>query len=320
MWRGDGRDASRIGRYFVLGGSLLALLLACGGKSATSEGAGGASHTAPQSCSYDGKRYASGDSFPATDGCNNCSCDDGSVECTEIGCSSSSCQYEGKTYAGGVTFNDADGDECICNLDGSVACTPPAQPVVSCEQVDTFYDQLLQDAKKCDPHDPNVCTLRVSSGLACGCDTFVDPSSWNQGLATAFATHYSALACASGPCGMCKPPLRGFCSVMQGCMDAYDLGAQPACKVDGVVYPDGTSGIPDPTSCNGCTCKAGALSCTEIYCPTPCPLGTKLAKSCAQCGPTDNCEVVEHSCRPTCSDTCAEGICIDGACLVGVCG
>jgi hypothetical protein len=41
----------------------------------------------PVTCSYQGVTHASGDSFPAEDGCNSCSCnDDGSVGCTEIGC------------------------------------------------------------------------------------------------------------------------------------------------------------------------------------------------------------------------------------------
>jgi hypothetical protein len=38
-------------------------------------------------CSYGGKRYAVGDSFPATDGCNTCSCGaNGSVGCTKKAC------------------------------------------------------------------------------------------------------------------------------------------------------------------------------------------------------------------------------------------
>lgn len=44
----------------------------------------------------------------------------------------------------------------------------------------------------------------------------------------------------------------------------------PACVVDGVSYPDGSSGIPAPDGCNSCTCDGGALACTEIACP---PMG-----------------------------------------------
>ena len=50
---------------------------------------GGCSFISSQetACAYDGVRYEVGDSFPATDGCNTCSCQsDGSIACTEIAC------------------------------------------------------------------------------------------------------------------------------------------------------------------------------------------------------------------------------------------
>lgn len=38
-------------------------------------------------CTYDGMTYEPGDSFPATDGCNSCGCqEDGTVVCTLIAC------------------------------------------------------------------------------------------------------------------------------------------------------------------------------------------------------------------------------------------
>jgi hypothetical protein len=42
----------------------------------------------PSVCVYEDVVYHAGDSFPAADGCNTCGCmDDGSIACTEIGCS-----------------------------------------------------------------------------------------------------------------------------------------------------------------------------------------------------------------------------------------
>ena len=271
----------------VLCGSAL-VLTACGGKSA---GNGSESTVQPpaqrRGCAYGGTKYADGDAFASTDGCNSCSCDDGSVACTEIGCDPG---------------------------------PGPAQPVISCDQVDIFYEQLLEDAKRCDPHDTDPCSYRVSSNLTCGCDTFVNPQKWNAGLAEAFATHSRVLNC-SATCGMCgQPPLRGKCSIEGRCEDSAEPGPGPGCKVAGVVYADGSSGIPDPISCNLCSCNAGQLACTDQACPMPCPTGTKLATSCAQCGPTDACEVVEHACRAVCTDTCTAGVCVDGACLTGICG
>jgi hypothetical protein len=88
------------------------------------------------------------------------------------------------------------------------------------------------------------------------------------------------------------------------------------CKVGGVVYPNGASGIKDPFSCNDCTCMEGELACTKIGCPVACPAGSAPGKQCAQCGPVDNCEVVEHACLPTCSAGTCTGA---GACVGGVC-
>jgi hypothetical protein len=47
---------------------------------------GGAGGAPAGSCTYDGQTYAAGSSFPATDGCNTCSCADGMVACTEMAC------------------------------------------------------------------------------------------------------------------------------------------------------------------------------------------------------------------------------------------
>ncbi len=39
-------------------------------------------------CEYNGQSYSEGESFPATDGCNTCTCGpEGQVGCTKIGCS-----------------------------------------------------------------------------------------------------------------------------------------------------------------------------------------------------------------------------------------
>jgi hypothetical protein len=45
-------------------------------------------------CTYDGESYATGDSFPSTDGCNTCSCtEDGTVACTAMGCEAETTEY-----------------------------------------------------------------------------------------------------------------------------------------------------------------------------------------------------------------------------------
>jgi len=93
-------------------------------------------------CSYGGKQYPSGASFPATDGCNTCDCGRYLlVACTMTAClgdggsmtgdalpsgdlGADSCVYNGKTYPSDVMFSSADGcNSCHCVSNGQVACT-----------------------------------------------------------------------------------------------------------------------------------------------------------------------------------------------------
>jgi hypothetical protein len=279
---------------FAVAASLLlagALPLGCGGKSAgkgPGGGSAGSSPTEPSGCRYAGTQYDDGESFPAMDGCNSCSCDDGNVGCTEIGCDPG---------------------------------PGPARPPISCDQVVAFYGSLVEESRLCDPSAPAPCSMRVKADLICGCETFVDPSKWNNDLAAAYGTHYGVLSCGDGiVCGPCPTlPVRGFCNADGQCTDASDIGGAPACKVGGVIYVDGSSNIPDPSSCNLCTCNAGKLVCTEKNCPKPCAPDSKFASSCAQCGPIGGCEIVEYGCLPACTDSCADGRCIDGVCVNGLC-
>lgn len=78
-------------------------------------------------CLWDGQTYAIGDSFPAGDGCNTCSCDAGSDGGAVVGCTLKACPvctWDGVDYWPGDTFPAGDGcNECTCEPDGSVSCT-----------------------------------------------------------------------------------------------------------------------------------------------------------------------------------------------------
>lgn len=114
------RSLSRASLLFVASASLV--VLACTSGSST-----------PAACTYDGKSYASGSHFPSSDGCNSCSCDNGSVMCTLLACFDGgpdggiTCVYDGVIHHPGDTFPSTDGcNTCGCDATGTVGCTARA--------------------------------------------------------------------------------------------------------------------------------------------------------------------------------------------------
>ncbi|HET7544729.1 MAG TPA: hypothetical protein VFK05_32895 [Polyangiaceae bacterium] len=318
-----------------------ALLLACGGSATTSfepgaaagagsgaprgsgsagaSGAPGGAGTAAgggaivdgrRDCLYEGKSYADGDGFPASDGCNTCSCHAGVVSCTLLGCATG-CQYQGQHYEPGQSFG-VDCNTCTCGSDGRVSCTGGACPS-QCALLQDQYAAALKRAKACDPHLGDQCTESAAEVLECGCATAVNASNTMALAELSQLSMQAAAVCPSASCTGCAMPGPAYCSAEGVCVNAQ----LAACKVDGVVYPSGSSGIPKPGDCNSCRCEDGALiECTEKACPpdSACPAGTVATTQCAACGPTDGCEIVEHACLPTCTDSCASGSCTNGAC------
>jgi hypothetical protein len=236
-------------------------------------GCGGTSSSSDQHCAYGEQSYEPGQTFPAKDGCNTCSCgDDGQVHCSLLACE-------------------------------------------TCESVQTRYASAIDEAKTCDREQLGQCSRLITEGLACGCQTFANaeqPDAISAALSA--QQQYMAMACGGGiVCGPCRAPVSAYCSAEGRCEPVFD-DSDAACKVNGVVYKSGSSGIDDPVSCNQCSCENGELACTEIGCPIACPAGTAYGTQCAQCGPTDACEIVEHACLPTCDDVCEQGACSDGIC------
>lgn len=270
------------------------------------------------SCEYDGKSYQDGASFPSSDGCNSCACDAGEVVCTARACFIG-CLHGGKTYQPGQQFPADDGcNTCSCAEGGQVSCTEKGCP--SCRDWSEQYGALVREAGACDPAAPDSCSLRVAEGLSCGCDTFVNPQAWDAAAARASQQAYRDAECGQDiVCGPCAVIASAYCSAEGRCVAYTDPTDGVACRVNAKVYPNGASGIQDPTSCNLCVCDQGQLSCDDADCPKPCPDGTQRSTGCAQCGPTDACEVVETGCFPTCTSTCQEGFCSSGVCK-RVCG
>jgi hypothetical protein len=95
---------------------------------------------------------------------------------------------------------------------------------------------------------------------------------------------------------------------------------ETSCEVNGVIYPDGANDVPDPMSCNTCSCENGQVTaCTEINCPSSCEDGMIFGTECAECGPGDGCVTTRSGCFPACEtqEECSAmgaGFCLDGQC------
>jgi hypothetical protein len=122
-------------------------------------------------CEYAGNHYDPGDSFLATDGCNQCSCqDDGTVLCTETDCVALECVYAGTEYPLGASFPALDGcNTCSCT-DAGVICTKQACTCDPAQEWWRFY--VAFSPAECAVIDyacpPN--TIGFQNECGCGCE------------------------------------------------------------------------------------------------------------------------------------------------------
>ncbi|MCG5051737.1 MAG: hypothetical protein KA712_02145 [Myxococcales bacterium] len=203
----------------------------------------------PDGCTYEGVAYRAGDGFPASDGCNTCSCGaDGLVACTLIAClgggggaggksGPSGCTSGGKVHAVGESFPSPDGcNTCSCQADGSVACTE----------------------KACLP--PGTCVRGGCSGQLCVETTA--PSSSTCEYRPEYACYQMAVCerQADGQCGFTSS------AALTQCL-ANAKGS--ACTYAGATYQEGES-FAATDGCNTCVCgRGGSAACTKRACPVP---------------------------------------------------
>jgi hypothetical protein len=202
-------------------------------------------------CYVDGKGYAAGESFAASDGCNACTClSDGKVSCTERACGggaadggvSGSCDYGGKGYALGEAFLATDGcNSCVCQEAGLV-CTEKACSTDAGSDVG-----VCQDGKFAYP-------VGVTYQSADGC-------------VTCTCQPDGVSACRESVCFGGETPDGGAPAASPG--DA-GLGT---CDYGGKTYREGDAfGALD--GCNDCSClEAGVVGCTQRACAPTCSIG-----------------------------------------------
>lgn len=190
--------------------------------------------------------------------------------------------------------------------------------VDTCHDVAQDYAGAVDRARYCDPSRSDQCTQVLAKGIECSCPTYVNPENTEAlALAERLQGEHAMSGCAAGAsCGECPVSTGAFCNGIGRCVSMIKQVPDAACLVEGVEYPSGSGGIPDPSSCNTCTCESGGLACTLIGCDDkPCPEGYVHSSQCAQCAGDDGCSVMEFGCLPTCVDGACDGaVCVDGVC------
>ena len=157
---------------------------ATGGSSGTAgtAGTGGCGgYCPPGSCVYEGEGHWNGTSFPSSDGCSTCYCNEGVVGCTLTDC-------------------------------------PPEEP---CDAFLEVYPVALAQAKRCVPGLPSSCDILTASGLECACPTFVDDSSEVDAIISRWNDYGCGrgpgVTCGACP----PDPLSAYCSADGVCVESY---------------------------------------------------------------------------------------------------
>jgi hypothetical protein len=208
---------------------LLATFAGCSGSVSNGNGGG---------CDYNGKEYAVGDKFPASDGCNSCSCGErGEVQCTLIGCdptpdSGPYCTVGDKRYAPGAQVSNDGCNTCSCLSSGDVACTQRAcpDPGPACDGLVSELKATLASVQKC--ASAADCGQPIP-GSSCGCTR--DLVARNDAKLTPYLelrSKAAELGCTNDGGSTCDcPNADGFACINNVCAWNYvDVEPDPACE------------------------------------------------------------------------------------------
>jgi hypothetical protein len=228
-------------------------------------------------CTYDGQSYDAGETFPATDGCNSCFCDEsGSVGCTEKGCATF-CEWNGQVYEAGDEFPAGDGcNSCSCDVSGEVACTLIGCPAGQCSHEGYFhspgegwesFDQceacMCQEDGQAICSDNGPCTTCYYAGvLYSSGETFPALDGCN-----ACTCNDGSFACTEAECA---------CDPAQEWWRSY-VGNPDECTA-GIDFDCAPNAMPFYNEC-GCGCEQPAWCPPVFDCqpPTPCDVDSIAA-------------------------------------------
>lgn len=192
----------------------------------------------PGGCFVGQEFHKTGASFPASDGCNTCSCmENGSVGCTLIACIDPKPQpdrcSDGKAnFALGASFPSPDGcNTCTCTKEG-IACTE-----IAC----------APEKKQC---------------VRGGCSNQLCVEAGNDVVSTCeWREEYGCFAKAT-----CERQANGQCGhTPSKALDACLMATGNHCDYNGEWHKAGES-FPSIDKCNTCTCGPQGVACTKKAC------------------------------------------------------
>lgn len=175
-------------------------------------------------CDYNGNQYALGDTFPAGDGCNHCSCGErGDVQCTLVGCgpvpdSGQYCMVAGLRYQVGQQVSNDGCNTCTCTSGGIVACTTRdcEDPGSSCDSLVNELKATLSSVQKC--MSAADCGQRIPDSSCGGTRDLIARKDADLSSYLAQRAKVSALGCASEAGSTCDAPnADGFACIDNVC-------------------------------------------------------------------------------------------------------
>lgn len=211
-------------------------------------------------CVYGKQTYAVGESFPADDGCNTCSCTSGGlVACTDMACPGG-CLYDGVSYQPGDTFWSSDGcNKCSCSEGGMVGCTKMACGGPGCWSEGVYYEPGQSFPA---PDGCNTCSCIGNGQAACTLKACVEGCEYE---------------------GKTYLPGESFPSI-DGCNTCTCLDGGVACTEKACLCDPKTDWWRDYVAEDPTTCAAIFYICpaNTTYFFNPCGCGCEQAASCPE--------------------------------------
>ena len=242
-------------------------------------------------CTYNGKSYASGAAFPASDGCNTCSCQDGSVTCSLLGCSDGGAD-------GAPACRDSSGKGTACPGDGGLTDA----------EMHCFYFDI---EIPCTTDGGAVCT-EGGNTYAEGA-TFTCADGCNTCTCTSSGIERTKRACVDASGDGRVDGSSPTCYYVDGTERVCGFDAGVDCLYGNTFFPVGFS-FPTADGCNICTCNTNlSVSCTAKACPdigATCVYANKAYLAGATFASIDGCNVC--SCTAGGTVSCSEKVCPDG--------